>query len=228
MIEMMVSAAMVVEFALFHYMNILRISLFLMTYTIYIVMKHTWQIRTISSKLKRQLKHRIVHVTHLRQYLYKCHFIFLVCYLGHHEFNTKIIKPFFGQSVMMQLISNVVILAGFVQGYTDVLVNPIRVIVVLQILVISLFAQCFIISTDALIEPSKVIYSSLVALRKQGHSELEPQTKISLCFYEMIHNKKPFRYDFGPMSRISKKSLFSFWGFYFGLILMAVGFSRRT
>ena len=100
--------------------------------------------------------------------------------------------------------------------------NTCLIIFVIQVILLYLMASVLITSSDSLLQISNPLYSSMILLKKHNRLDIITNSRLAL-FYEKIQTKKPFRYNLGSIGRISKKSLISFWLFYFSLLFKVIG-----
>ena len=212
----------VVEYfvASFYTFNIIRQAILSTFFAIFLMLIMTWQYKHVCSTLKHRSK--CTNISRLRHIIYKCRFVYIFILLQNIKLNKQCIKDFFFATVFINMISNTIIIAGFVTSeYKVFLQTPLKILVFLQIFLIYSSALCFIILSDALLMPAKTIYSSAIKLYRKRYKNI----KLYLCisyFYEMIHNKRPFRFNFGQVGKISKKSLLSFWLFYFSILFKVI------
>ena len=181
------------------------------------------QIKHISLKLQKYLyrKHKNIHK--LRYLFYKCHFIHTFVLLGNMKLNIKVINHFFFIAISTNLLSNTVIMAGFAtHDFKPLLRTPLKIVACLQIIIISWTAFCFVLSSDALLSPGNTIYSLAIYFYKKRYKDVKLYFRI--ChFYENVNHRKPFRYNFGSITKITRKSLLTFWLFYFSVLFMVIG-----
>ena len=202
--------------------DIVRRSMFISSYAIFILYSSFWQIKNVTEKLKKTVFTKYFKLSQLRYNLMIIKYAYVMVLLENIKFDRKLMNKFFIKSAGINIMSNVVIIGSLLIGIPSFIMKNILIIIaILQFVIISLVASALIISSEQLLKVSNPLYSAIILLNKYKRSNIKNNFRLSL-FYELTQNKKPFRYNFGPLGRISQKSLISFWLFYFSMLFMII------